>query len=138
MRGCAGAGSTQARTRTCMSPPPLGVHPCLDLYGLRALSNSDGAPVFIFVLCTCLACPAPSRPRFGVPHSKGDLTGYSPAACRTYRAAHSCLWDWKLCRPPGGLWASSCLACRLRRVRSARRPRAHWFRVGFRVVRFRV
>ena len=30
---------------------------------------------------------------FGVPYSKGDLTGYSPAACRAYRAAHSCLWD---------------------------------------------
>ena len=28
MRGCAGAGSTL----TCMSPPPLALHPCLDLY----------------------------------------------------------------------------------------------------------
>ena len=41
-------------------------------------------------------------PRFEVPYSKGDLTGYSPAACRANRAAHSCLWDWELCRPPEG------------------------------------
>ena len=41
-----------------------------------------------------------SAPRFVVPYSKGNLTGYSPAACRAYRAAHSCLWDWELCRPP--------------------------------------
>ena len=51
--------------------------------------------------------------------------GYSPAACRAYRAAHSCLWDWELCRPPEGFRLQSCLACRLRRVRPARRPRAH-------------
>ena len=56
MRGCAGAGSTQARTLTCTSPPPLALHPCLDRYGFRVLSNSDRAPVFLFVLCTCLAC----------------------------------------------------------------------------------
>ena len=31
VRGCAGAGSTQARTPTCMSPPPLAPHACLDL-----------------------------------------------------------------------------------------------------------
>ena len=54
MRGCAGAGSTQARTLTCMSPPPLALHPCLDLCAFRDLSNSDRAPVFVFVLCTCL------------------------------------------------------------------------------------
>ena len=60
-----------------------------------------------------------------VPHSKGDLTDYSPAACRAHRAAHSCLWDWELCRPPKGFGLRSCLACRLRRVRPARRPRAH-------------
>ena len=52
MRGCAEAGSTQARTLTCMSPPQLALHPCLDLYGFRVLSNSDRAPVFLFVLCT--------------------------------------------------------------------------------------
>ena len=56
MRGCAGAGSTQARTPTCTSPPPLALHPGLDLYGFRVLSNSDRAPVLILVLCTCLAC----------------------------------------------------------------------------------
>ena len=33
-------------------------------------------------------------------YSKGDLTG---AAWGAYRAAHSCLWDWELCRPPEGL-----------------------------------
>ena len=56
MRGCAGAGSTQARTLTRMSPPPLALHPCLDLYRfrLRVLSNSDRAPVILIVLCTRL------------------------------------------------------------------------------------
>ena len=57
MRGCAGAGSIQARTLTCRSPPPLALHPCLDLYGFRVLSNSDRVPVFLFVLCTRLPCP---------------------------------------------------------------------------------
>ena len=56
MRGCAGAGSTQARTPICTSPPPLALHPRLDLYGFRVLSNSDRAPVLLLVLCTCLAC----------------------------------------------------------------------------------
>ena len=50
MRGCAGAGSTQPRTPTCMSPPPLALHPRLDLHGFTVLSNSDRAPVFLFVL----------------------------------------------------------------------------------------
>ena len=54
MRGSADAGSTQARTLTCMNPPPLALHPCLDLYGFRVLSNSDRAPVFLLVLCTRL------------------------------------------------------------------------------------
>ena len=54
MRGCAGAGSSQARTLTCMSPPPLALHPCLDRYGFRVLSNSDRAPVILIVLCTRL------------------------------------------------------------------------------------
>ena len=44
--GCAGAARTKARTLTCMSPPPLALHPCLDLYGFR---DSDRAPVFLFV-----------------------------------------------------------------------------------------
>ena len=52
VRGCAGAGSTQARTLTCRSPPLLALHPCLNLYGFWVLSNSDRAPVFLFVLCT--------------------------------------------------------------------------------------
>ena len=56
MRGCPGAGSTQARTPICTSPPPLALHPGLDLYGFRVLSNSDRAPVLLLVLCTCLAC----------------------------------------------------------------------------------
>ena len=55
MRGCAGAGSTQARTPICTSPPPLALHPGLDLYEFRVLSNSDRAPVLLIVLCTCLA-----------------------------------------------------------------------------------
>ena len=42
MSGCAGV---QARTPTCMSPPPLALHPCLDLRGFRVLSNADRAPV---------------------------------------------------------------------------------------------
>ena len=56
MRGCAGAGGTQARTPICTSPPPLALHPGLDLYGFRVLSNSDRASVLLLVLCTCLAC----------------------------------------------------------------------------------
>ena len=47
MRGCAGAGSTQAHTPTCMSPPPMALHPRLDLHGFRFLSYSDRAPVFL-------------------------------------------------------------------------------------------
>ena len=47
MRGCAGAGSTQTRTPICTSPPPLALHPGLDLYGFRVLSNSDRAPVLL-------------------------------------------------------------------------------------------
>ena len=47
MRGCTGAGSTQARTLTCMSPPPLALRPCLDLYGFRVLSNSDRSCLLI-------------------------------------------------------------------------------------------
>ena len=42
--------------RFCTSPPPLALHPGLDLYGFRVLSNSDRAPVLLLVLCTCLAC----------------------------------------------------------------------------------
>ena len=38
-----------------------------------------------------------SAPRSGIPRSKGDLTD-SPAACRAYRAVHSCLWDWSRVR----------------------------------------
>ena len=34
--------------------PSLALHPCLDLYVFRVLSNSDRAPVFLFVFCTCL------------------------------------------------------------------------------------
>ena len=47
MKGCAGAGGTQARTLTCMSPPPLALHPRFALHGFRVLLNSDGAPVFL-------------------------------------------------------------------------------------------
>ena len=54
VRGCAGAGSTKARTLPCMSPPPLALHSCLDLSGFRALSNSDRVSLFLFVFCTCL------------------------------------------------------------------------------------
>ena len=77
MRGCAGAGSTQARTLTCRSPPPLALHPCLDLYGFRVLSNSDRAPVFLFVLCTRSPCPGTcldqAGARFGLTLASGCL-----------------------------------------------------------------
>ena len=56
MKGCAGAGSTEARTSMCTSPHPLALHPGLDLYGFRVLSNSDRVLVLLLVLCTCLAC----------------------------------------------------------------------------------
>ena len=77
MRGCAGAGSTQARTLTCRSPPPLAFHPCLDLYGFRVLSNSDRAPLFLFVLGTRLPCPGTcldqAGARFGLALASGCL-----------------------------------------------------------------
>ena len=38
--------------------------------------------------------------------------------------AHSCLWDRELCRPSDGFGLQSCLACRLPRIRPARRRRA--------------
>ena len=69
MRGCTGAGSTQARTLTCMSPPPLALHPCLDLYGFRVLSNSDRAPVFL-IFCSCLD---QAGARFGLGLARGFL-----------------------------------------------------------------
>ena len=37
MSGRAGAESTQARAPSCISPPPLALHPRLNLYGFRAL-----------------------------------------------------------------------------------------------------
>ena len=49
MSGCAGAESTQARAPICTSPPPLALHPRLNLYGFRVLLNSDRAFV-IFLL----------------------------------------------------------------------------------------
>ena len=49
MSGRAGAGSTQARAPTCISPPALALHPRLNFYGFRVLSNSDRAfVVFLF------------------------------------------------------------------------------------------
>ena len=178
VRGCAGAGSTQARALTCMSSPQLAFYPCFDLYRFRVLSNSDRAPVLLCVFCSCpdqaaarfglglargflclLRLSLSWRPsleqmdlsrldgckvwvwvwletskiffrwslgrrppilnkwtclglhrfggRFGVPSSKGDLMGYSPASCRVYHAAHSCLWDWELRRQPESLWLRS-------------------------------
>ena len=49
MSGHAGAESTQARAPICISPPPLALHPRLNLYGFRVLLNSDRAFV-IFLL----------------------------------------------------------------------------------------
>ena len=48
MSGRAGAESTQARAPTCISPPPLALHPRLNLYGFRVLLNSDRAFVISF------------------------------------------------------------------------------------------
>ena len=70
MRGCAGAGSTQARTPVCTSPPSLALHPRLDLYGFRVLSNSDRAPVFVFVLRAWLE---QAGARFGLGLARGFL-----------------------------------------------------------------
>ena len=67
MRGCAGAGSTQARTPIS---PPLALHPRLDLYGFRVLSNSDSAPVFLFVLRSWLE---QAGARFGLGLARGFL-----------------------------------------------------------------
>ena len=41
------------------------------------------------------------------------------------RPAGLTAWDWELCRPPEGFRLQSCLACRFRRVRRARRLGAH-------------
>ena len=49
MSGRAGAESAQARAPTCISPPPLALHPRLNLYGFRVLLNSDRA-IVIFLL----------------------------------------------------------------------------------------
>ena len=51
MRGRAGAQSTQACTLNRMMPPPLALHPRLNLYRLRkfrVLLNSDRATVSFF------------------------------------------------------------------------------------------
>ena len=70
MRGCAGAGSTQARTLTCMSSPSLALHPCLDLYWFWVLLNSDRAPGFFFFVCTC---PDQAGASFGLGPARGFL-----------------------------------------------------------------
>ena len=49
MRDCAGARSTQARTPTCRSPPRWRSTLASTFYGVRVLSNSDRAPVFLLV-----------------------------------------------------------------------------------------
>ena len=54
-----GVGCLSDGVRWCWKPPPA-LHPCLDLYGFRGLSDSDRAPVFLFVLCTLAWHP--SRP----------------------------------------------------------------------------
>ena len=59
----------------------------------RGLREASGAPSEAHLKRTISRLLRFTR-RFGVSHSQGDLTGYSPAACRAYRAAHSCLWDW--------------------------------------------
>ena len=63
--------------RPCRSPPHLALHPCLDLYGFRFLSNSDHAPVFLFILCTRLPCPGTcldqAGARFGLSLASGRL-----------------------------------------------------------------
>ena len=74
MRRCAGAGSTQARTVTCMSKPALALHPCRHLYGFlyvfRVISNSDPVPVFMFIFRTCLG---KAGARFGLGLGRGFL-----------------------------------------------------------------
>ena len=50
MRGCAGAGSIQARTPIRTRALSLALHPRLDLYGFGVLSNSDRSCLLI--------CPA--------------------------------------------------------------------------------
>ena len=59
-----------------MSPPPLALHPCLDLYGFRVLTNPDRAPVFLFVLCTRLACPGTRLDQAGTPFGLALAPGF--------------------------------------------------------------
>ena len=50
LRGRAGAKSTQARAPTCGAPPPLALHPRLDLCGFRVSWLSDQSFV-LFPIC---------------------------------------------------------------------------------------
>ena len=146
MRGCAGAGSTQAHTLTCRSPPPLALHPCLHLSEFWVLSNSDRAPVFLSGTCLDQA-----GARFGLALASGCLcllrlmSRLDRCQCGFGGGSRPLVFfrwcpDWELCRLPGGFGLQSCLACQPRRVRPARRPRAHsvlCFRVlGFKVLGF--
>ena len=84
MRGCAGAGSTQARIPTCMSPPPLALHLCPDLTGFRVFSNSDRAPVSLFAFCTRLFRD------WALP---GDFQAMNQFVSRLY-GCKVCVWVW--------------------------------------------
>ena len=96
MRGRARAGSTQARTLTCMSQPAPAGAP--DLCGCRVLSNPDRAPVFLFVFCTSLYQAGAS---FGPGLARGFLCLFYalPGSLRAFQSDQSKLdgckvWVW--------------------------------------------
>ena len=57
MSGRAGAESTQVRAPTCISPPPLALHPHFNLSGFRVLLKPDR--VFVFFSISLLVMQAP-------------------------------------------------------------------------------
>ena len=66
MSGRAGAESIQARAPICISPPPLALHPRLNLYGLRVLLNSDRAVVVFSCLLVGFRRSLPKNQKFGL------------------------------------------------------------------------
>ena len=67
-----------------MSPRPLALHPCLDLNGFRVLSNSDSAPISLFVFCTRLFRD------WALP---GGFQAMSQFVSRLY-GCKICVWVW--------------------------------------------
>ena len=70
MRGCTGAGSTQARTVTCMSPPFRWRSTLASTFKGFGFSRTLIALVSSYVFCTCLD---QAGARFGLGLARGRL-----------------------------------------------------------------